>query len=231
MFPLTLNCGEWDVYVRMAQPDHSPHRSTASTAHPADGVAPQRQQQAARVSRAQREGQSGGRGRSAGSSVVCFPFGLAPGPPSRPPSAAASRKNPSRPLIGVRGRSRACRSRYAETQADVSTSSARSSGRAAQCSAVPSVAGDIAAKIRRSYIKGLHEALDEFVRNFFPVGFHASGVAPSIQISYSSAAILTVEDGTIAAVDAAAGRSEPAPSMALKMANFQRTIYALPRRG
>ncbi|EJK52229.1 hypothetical protein THAOC_28523, partial [Thalassiosira oceanica] len=51
-----------------------------------------------------------------------------------------------------------------------------------------------------------------------------------IQISYSSAAILTVEDGTIAAVDAAAGRSEPAPSMALKMANFQRTIYAQPRR-
>ncbi|EJK52452.1 hypothetical protein THAOC_28267 [Thalassiosira oceanica] len=52
-----------------------------------------------------------------------------------------------------------------------------------------------------------------------------------IQISYSSAAILTVEDGTIVAVDAAAGRSEPAPSLALKMANFQRTIYALPRRG
>ncbi|EJK66849.1 hypothetical protein THAOC_12185, partial [Thalassiosira oceanica] len=51
-----------------------------------------------------------------------------------------------------------------------------------------------------------------------------------IQISYSSSAILTVEDGTIAAVDAAAGRSEPAPSMALKMANFQRTIYAQPRR-
>ncbi|EJK57396.1 hypothetical protein THAOC_22562, partial [Thalassiosira oceanica] len=47
---------------------------------------------------------------------------------------------------------------------------------------------------------------------------------------YSSAAILTVEDGTIAAVDAAAGRSEPAPSMALKMANFQRAIYAQPRR-
>ncbi|EJK67248.1 hypothetical protein THAOC_11747 [Thalassiosira oceanica] len=46
-------------------------------------------------------------------------------------------------------------------------------------SAVPSVAGDIAAKIRRSYMKGLHEALDEFVRNFFAVGFHASGVAPS----------------------------------------------------
>ncbi|EJK63679.1 hypothetical protein THAOC_15652 [Thalassiosira oceanica] len=51
-----------------------------------------------------------------------------------------------------------------------------------------------------------------------------------IQISYSSAAILTVEDGTIAAVDAAAGLSQPAPSMALKMANFQRTIYAQPRR-
>ena len=30
------------------------------------------------------------------------------------------------------------------------------------------VAGDIAAKIRRSYSKGLHEALDEFVNNFFP---------------------------------------------------------------
>ncbi|EJK55368.1 hypothetical protein THAOC_24905, partial [Thalassiosira oceanica] len=46
-------------------------------------------------------------------------------------------------------------------------------------SAVPSVAGDIAAKIRRSYIKGLHEALDEFVHNIYGVGFRASGVAPS----------------------------------------------------
>ncbi|EJK69927.1 hypothetical protein THAOC_08771 [Thalassiosira oceanica] len=53
---------------------------------------------------------------------------------------------------------------------------------------------------------------------------------PRIQISYSSAAILAVKDGTVAAVDAAAGRSEPAHSMALKMANFQRTIYAQPRR-
>ncbi|EJK72678.1 hypothetical protein THAOC_05767 [Thalassiosira oceanica] len=52
-----------------------------------------------------------------------------------------------------------------------------------------------------------------------------------IQISYSSAAILTVEDGTIAAVDAAACCSEPAPSMALKIVNFQRAIYAPPRRG
>ncbi|EJK45965.1 hypothetical protein THAOC_35394, partial [Thalassiosira oceanica] len=48
-----------------------------------------------------------------------------------------------------------------------------------------------------------------------------------IQISYSSAAILTVEDGRSVAVDAAVGRSEPAPFMALKIANFQRSIYDL----